>query len=535
MDENKKIDILKNRVYLLISLSVSFFILILFLGLCLITICNNYFPAYMKNTIFSKKEHGYAVSILRTLDINMNIGVVSIMKNPNGTGSLINGIISGLKPGRKHGLLILENMNSLILKESNLNTTTNYYFLNNFHFNPKKDRKHSCRNAENLKSMKKSDNFENHMGDLGNVIANEVGKAEINIVYRDVEMEQVFGRPIVLLKTEDICDEDRIEEPIENILAYGILSLSSQNEEEIAIYEVFEKKKVLRKMNLDISGMKNMTNDKKNILNTEIQFEKNDSIIIPSIDPLTPFLKLSQKNKEEISKIEEIKQFEFNKTKVNSKILFEGKNNISQNNLIYPDLNIHAINNKDKNDFFQNNSNNSAYLLLKRVETINKTETNLKNIKTSKNEKFEQKLTNEISDLNHHNLIDGKIYSLNSTSSPENTLNIVEENKKHLKRKNKDKNFKQKSLEELLQNFEKPTIIKKTDDHDKTPIINKKNSGLKLKPVSHMTANANSIPFSSNNEKKSYEKEIPEITERFFNVNDDNEFKSLRNNDYYNI
>lgn len=179
----KKPDYMQSRISFLTILSLLLFLLILLFLFCLVTMFNNYSPSTFKTRIFSKKENGFIFSLLQTLETNHQIGLISIKYQERG-GAVLSGVIKGLNPGKKHGLLILENMNSLILKENEQNSTTNYFSLNNFHFNPSKSHIHSCKNTDK----------NGHMGDLGNVIANEDGKAEISSFFSEFEDGTAFRK-----------------------------------------------------------------------------------------------------------------------------------------------------------------------------------------------------------------------------------------------------------------------------------------------------------------------------------------------------
>lgn len=633
IEENEKLYFLKARIHCFTLLSITFFLLIVCFFICIATLYNNKFPSSLKNSILSKKEQGYIVSILTTVDKYDNIGIIAIQKNRIGDGSIISGVISGLKPGRNHGLLILENMNSFILKEKEMNSSKNIFLSTNFHFNPKKTHKHSCRNSETLDKI---NNDEKHMGDLGNIIANEEGYAEINLVFSDLEIEKLFGRPIILTKKEDSCDEDRIEEPLENIMAYGILGLVSENEEENAIYEDFEKKKVKNQM-LDITKIKNVTYFEK-FVDPNIQVDKNEVNESKTfIDPLTPYLLMSiNKSEEKIPRknisikgdnyLNNLKnqQFKINlfdkKKRLNksdSKNIEKNKNNlISDLNRASPNyLNInHNLNRiftanekkykeiikPNQSTFIPTSNETTKYYddeLDSKVgtdiisaqkslfgknnlhEKANFTKISDKNI-VIENEKIDQdfrkskifpefnptnkilleddnlsekinfkndKISNEATKINNTKL--KEFISEKSLFDQTNQLytnlgkanNFSESDNKSLSNINESNNFasvKTKSLysfknnlkfpklklfknrKKELDSFEEPMIVKKFNNHENDYVKNKINSlSEQLKPVSHMSANANPIIFTSNRKEKKLGKEIENINYNFKNEN----------------
>ena len=333
---------LQSRVTLLTLLSIFLFLLITAFIFCLTTLFNNYSPSTFKTQIFSKKEKGYIYSLLQTLEKHQQIGIISI-KNQEHGGSMVSGVIKGLKPGKKHGLLILENLNSLILKEDSVNSTTNYFALNNFHFNPTKSKIHSC-----------SDNDKNrHMGDLGNIMANQDGNAEISKFFPPMKMELLFGRPIILLKTEDSCEEERMEESWENVLAVGILGVESTNEEENVIYEELEKKNIVKK-NLDIDYMEKIRRSNKGENYEAKEIPKGSKDIMPILINLN-----LEKNETGINLKEK------NDSIIDGNSSFLKKKGIEMNNLNSFSLKIKNQSNDEKseNKINQNISNGSSNIL----------------------------------------------------------------------------------------------------------------------------------------------------------------------------
>ena len=124
------------------------------------------------------------------------------------------GVINNLIPGSSHGLHIYEYSDILLLNKTNTENRkyNNYLFK---HYNPYQ-KKHSCPN--NLPHQ------EYHLGDLGNIIADNTGQAKFSII-KKISAKSLGGRVIVVNKRKDNCDKETEYDDGNNIYAFGVLGV----------------------------------------------------------------------------------------------------------------------------------------------------------------------------------------------------------------------------------------------------------------------------------------------------------------------
>ncbi len=124
------------------------------------------------------------------------------------------GVINNLIPGSSHGLHIYEYSDILLLNKTSIESRKyhNYLFK---HYNPKHT-KHSCPNN--------NPNEEFHLGDFGNIIADNNGQAKFSLI-KKMNARPLSGRVIVVNKRKDSCKQDVEYDDASNIYAYGVLSV----------------------------------------------------------------------------------------------------------------------------------------------------------------------------------------------------------------------------------------------------------------------------------------------------------------------
>lgn len=117
---------------------------------------------------------------------------------------LINGEIFNLLPGTTHGFHIVDFID--------FDTPSKAFS----HFNPYNE-KHSCPSNQDSPY---------HAGDLGNIIADSKGVAKFNFE-KKMSIKSISGRGIVLLKGEDLCNENQTVDKFEDIIGYGVISVGN--------------------------------------------------------------------------------------------------------------------------------------------------------------------------------------------------------------------------------------------------------------------------------------------------------------------
>jgi len=217
------------------------------------------------------------------LNFHQKMGKISIFPDSNSAGSpsaFIKGFVNDLKPGTSHGVLILENTNFLLVADENDNQL--------FHFNPMGSLTHNCKRDSNLNT-----NIEGHMGDLGDIIANDLGQANIDKYVNGFNVNLIYGRAVVVLKKEDPCDSESFYLQKSDILAFGILGIYSEDKEEIELKrQMIEKKKKsmfkfqekngILKENKDklVEEMKFQNKENDNVLEVKLQKQSEEKPLI---------------------------------------------------------------------------------------------------------------------------------------------------------------------------------------------------------------------------------------------------------------
>lgn len=188
--------------------------------------------------LLPSEHNSYAFATLYKLNnskatFSEKIGMLSIFPDTNSNPSaFIKGFVNNLTPGSSHGVLLIENSNFLLFSDENDSQL--------FHFNPTGSLFHNCKRDSNYNTKN-----EGHMGDLGDIIANDKGKANIDKYINGFNVNLIFGRAIVILKKEDPCDSESFFLQKSQILAFGIMGIYSEDKEEIELKrQLIEKKKV---------------------------------------------------------------------------------------------------------------------------------------------------------------------------------------------------------------------------------------------------------------------------------------------------
>lgn len=107
------------------------------------------------------------------------------------------------------------NQEQLNLISKNIFPVKNLNEINLNHFNPT-HYKHSC------PSTNGEDNY--HFGDLGNIIANNEGKAFISIV-KKISLKSITGRLIIISNSPDKCQENTDKDKLADVIALGQLGV----------------------------------------------------------------------------------------------------------------------------------------------------------------------------------------------------------------------------------------------------------------------------------------------------------------------
>lgn len=223
---------------------------------------------------------------------------------------LINGEIFNLSPGTIHGFHIVDFID--------LDTPTKAFA----HFNPYNE-KHSCPSNHDSSY---------HAGDLGNVIADSKGVAKFNFKTK-LSIKSISGRGIVLLKGEDLCNENQIADKFEDIIGYGVISVGNyQKKAEIDVKQnwmikEYNKRKIEQNIKKEIKNKENIilptksieikNNEMKQPLDRKTFFNTlNNEKIIPHITKPQSILKVQpteMRYKEKNISIEKIKNETINK------------------------------------------------------------------------------------------------------------------------------------------------------------------------------------------------------------------------------
>lgn len=177
------------------------------------------------------------------------------------------------------------------------------------HYNPLKY-KHSC------PSTNEDENY--HFGDLGNIIANNEGKAFISII-RKISLKSLNGRMIIITNSPDKCQENNEADSLADVIAFGQLNVftpavveKANGSQEYFLREInavnkeeFEKKNKMNnnKMNNDknINNIKDVKNQKSKILDN-----KSEKKIIE--DDLFSITSNKKESAVKVNKFEDIKK-----------------------------------------------------------------------------------------------------------------------------------------------------------------------------------------------------------------------------------
>lgn len=167
---------------------------------------------------------------------------------------LINGEIFNLSPGTTHGFHIVDFID--------FDTPSKAFS----HFNPYNE-KHSCPSNQDSPY---------HAGDLGNVIADSKGVAKFNFE-KKMSIKSISGRGIVLLKGEDLCNENQTVDKFEDIIGYGVISVGNyQKKAEIDVKQnwmikEYNKRKIEQNKKIEIKNKENTV-----LPNKPIEFKKTE-------------------------------------------------------------------------------------------------------------------------------------------------------------------------------------------------------------------------------------------------------------------
>lgn len=367
-------------------------------------------------------------------------------------------------------------------------------------------------------------------------------------------MELLFGRPVVLLKNEDTCEEERMEESWDNVLAVGVLGVESINEEENAIYEEIEKR-LVEKRDLDVEFMErirkstgkgglkenyeakeeigkkigkklpiliNMINDEgiRNLTNSSSEHEKENRTFV-NLEILAG-RKTMENNKFDKKGNEtntNDSQANFNRSFANiltnssnsnisnvssktleyNKMPYELKANIPTPFTSFPSNSLNESNFTNVSPFLFDTKKipdpsypaNLTSLMHSPSLFDGQMPNETPEIIRSPNLPFQMTSSNEIleNQNNISNLLEKTTPTMQSFETPEKPP--VYRHKSRLSRT--------KNTENNEANFESPTIIRKTPNHlTHIPSVqeNYRTNKPVLKPVSHMSANANRLSFN---------------------------------------
>lgn len=218
------------------------------------------------------------------------------------------------------------------------------------------------------------------MGDLGDVVANEKGEAMIDKYISEFHLNLVYGRAILVLKTEDNCNNENFYVNKTDILGYAVLGIYSEDQEEIQLkteqveknnrqlmrsYANFKEKK--HELGIDTSNNTiNFMNQSFEYLNETKSSERNDENIIKTknifennLENVTltkeNYFGDSNKDKDYFPKDDSI----FENEKSASPIEIFSQNNKFKNESIFPELAVfpkeNDLNNFDENMEIKNN------------------------------------------------------------------------------------------------------------------------------------------------------------------------------------
>ena len=223
--------------------------------------------------LLPSEQNPYAFATLYKLNnsqlsFNEKMGKISIFPDTNSAMSpsaFIKGYVDGLKAGTSHGVLILENTNFLLFSDENDNQL--------FHFNPTGSLLHNCKRDSNLNS-----NNEGHMGDLGDIIASDVGQANIDKYVNGFNVNLIYGRALVILKTEDPCDSESFYLQKNEILAFGILGIYSEDKEEIELKRQLIEKKKKNMFKFQEKVADPLKKNSKNTISDEMKFKSDEKM-----------------------------------------------------------------------------------------------------------------------------------------------------------------------------------------------------------------------------------------------------------------
>lgn len=295
-----------------------------------------------KNTYAFATLYKYSIS-----DIEYEkIGKISIIPDNSASNSGLNpvflkGMINNLKPGTSHGMLLVENANFLLEMEEFSNEI--------FHFNPLGSLNHKCKTDSNI---------DGHMGDFGDVIANEEGNAIIDKYLNDFKINLIFGRAIVILNNESDCDNENFYLNKKDIMGFGILGIYSEDQEGIQLKRQFidKKNKILENNALkEKKDKEKIFEDKKNEIfanfkeNSNLNNDNTDNKINKNLFNNDYLNKESMKELKEETK-EKLENFEIKQDKKNEN--FEEFKDLE--NPIPFILNNEKINVDEKNQLIKN-------------------------------------------------------------------------------------------------------------------------------------------------------------------------------------
>jgi len=146
---------------------------------------------------------------IKTFNNDLSIkGYIEITESLEGINVI--GKVEGLTAGSTHAVHILEFSDiSNLLDKSKVNGE----YLR--HYNPTNS-PHGC-------PTNSQDHQDYHVGDYGNIIANNEGNGFISIT-KNVSIRSLNGRIIVITKSSDKCDPKQETDTLDDILAYGLLN-----------------------------------------------------------------------------------------------------------------------------------------------------------------------------------------------------------------------------------------------------------------------------------------------------------------------
>lgn len=205
--------------------------------------------------------------------------------------------------------------------------------------------KHSC------PSTNEDENF--HFGDIGNIIANNEGKAFLSIV-RKISLKSLNGRLIIITNSPDKCKENLDSDKLSDVLAIGQLNVFKP--------AIVEKGSGSQEYFLrEINAVNKEEFDNKNNLSkvSKLESDKKNTPLTSSLNSIKDFNKNSDKNQEKLIKesfqiksnanpiSNDDKYINFNKdSKDNSKFHNNNGKNIYLHKLILKSFYTNKIDNK---------------------------------------------------------------------------------------------------------------------------------------------------------------------------------------------